>query len=136
MEPVTAAIIAALSAGAASGATDIAKKALVDGYGGLKALISKKIGNNSDVADAMEKLQAEPDSHGRQQTVAEKLKASNANADPELLAAAQSLLELIKALPLGEQHIQHAVGTGIAQADHGSTASVSFAPPPTKKDAD
>jgi len=33
---LTAAIIAALSAGAASGATDVAKKAVVEGYDGLK----------------------------------------------------------------------------------------------------
>lgn len=52
MEPISAANIAALTAGAASG-------------------------------------------------VAEELKATNASADPELLGAAQSLLELIKALPQG-----------------------------------
>src|SRR5271165_4654109 len=136
MEPISAAIIAALAAGAASGVTDIAKKALVDGYSGLKALIIKKFGNNSDVTDAIEKLQAKPDSPGQQQTVAEELKASAATADPELMAAAQKLLELIKALPQGEQHIQYAVGTGIAQADRGSTATVNFAPSPTKKDGD
>jgi hypothetical protein len=136
MDPVTAAIIAALSAGAASGATDVAKKAIVDGYDGLKALLKKKFGGYSEVTDALEKLESKPESPGRQQTVAEELKVANASADPELLSAAQALLRSIQALPQGEQHIQHAVGTGIAQADRGSTASVSFAPSPTKKDSD
>ena len=136
MEPITAAIIAALTAGAASGITEAAKKAISDGYSGLKALINKKFGGKSDVTDAIEKLQAKPESPGRQQTLAEELKAINASADPELLGAAQSLLELIKAVPHGDQHIQNAVGTGIAQADRGSTASVSFASRPPKTESD
>jgi hypothetical protein len=136
MDPITAAIIAALTAGAASCVTEAAKKAISDGYSGLKALISKKFGGKSDVTEAIEKLQAKPESPGRQQTLAEELKATNASADPELMGAAQSLLELIKALPQGDQHIQNAVGTGIAQADRGSTASVSFAAPPPKRDSD
>ena len=136
MEPVTTAIIAALIAGAASGVTEAAKKAISDGYSGLKALISKKFGSNSGVSDAVAQLEATPDSPKRQQTLAEELKTTNASADPELLSAAQSLLDLIKTLPQGEQHIQKAVGTGIAQADRGSTASVSFAAPPSKKGSD
>jgi hypothetical protein len=136
MEPISAAIFAALTAGAISGATESAKKAISDGYSGLKALLQKKFSSKTEVTDAIAKLEAKPDSPGRQQTLAEELKATNASADPELVGAAQSLLELIKALPQGEQHIQHAVGTGIAQADRGSTATVNFAPPPTKKDSD
>jgi hypothetical protein len=126
MDPVTAAIIAALSAGAASGATDVAKKAVVEGYEGLKALLKKKFGSNSDAADAIEKLQAKPDSQGRRETLTEELGAVNAAGDPELLRAAQSLLELVKALPQGEKYVQQvAHGIGIAQASGGSTASVS-----------
>jgi hypothetical protein len=136
MDPVTVAIIAALSAGAKSGVTDAAKKAIVDGYEGLKALLKKKFGSNSDVADAIDKLQAKPDSPGRRETVAEELKAANADAQPELLCAAESLLELIKALPQGEQHIQVAHGTGIAQADRGSTATVKIFGLPSKKNDD
>jgi hypothetical protein len=136
MEPISTAVIAALTAGAISGVTESAKKAISDGYSGLKALLQKKFGNKTEVTDAITKLEAKPDSPGRQQTLAEELKATNASADPELLGAANSLLELIKALPQGEQHIQHAVGTGIAQADRGSTATVNFAPPPSEKDSD
>jgi hypothetical protein len=35
-------------------------------------------------------------------------------------------MELIKSLPQGEKHAQFAQGTGIAQADRGSTATVNF----------
>ena len=136
MEPVTTAIIAALAAGAAGGITDVAKKAISDGYSGLKALISKKFGSNSEVSDALDKLQATPDSPKRQQTLAEELEATNASADPELLGAAQALLELIKGLPQGERHVQHAEGIGIALADRGGIASVNFVAPSTKRDSD
>ena len=133
MDPVTLAIIAGLSAGATSGVSDAAKKAVVDGYEGLKALIKKKFGSNSDVADAIEKLQAKPDSSGRRETLAEELKAVDAGVEPEVLAAARTLLELIKALPQGEQHLQVARGRGIAQADRESTATVNIYGSPDKK---
>jgi hypothetical protein len=126
MDPITTAIVAALSAGAATGVTDVTKKAVVDGYDGIKWLVKKKFGNNSDAAEAIEKLQAKPDSLGRRQTLAEELKTVNAAEEPELLSAAQSLTKLIRALPQGEQHIQAACGTGIAQADRGGVASVNM----------
>jgi hypothetical protein len=127
MDPITLSIIGALSLGATSGATDIAKKAIVDGYEGLKALIKKKFGGESKAAEAIEKFQDTPDSPKRKETLAQELKAVNAAEDPELLQAAQSLLEALKALPRGEQNIQQiAQGTGIAQATGGGTATVNM----------
>jgi hypothetical protein len=70
-EIVTNAIIAALSAGAAAGATDTAKSAIADGYQGLKSLIKKKFGDQSGVAKAIDRLEEKPDSGGRRQTVLE-----------------------------------------------------------------
>lgn len=126
MDSVTQAIIAALSAGIAGGLTDNAKKAIVDGYEGLKSMVKKKFGSNNEISEAIEKLQAKPESPGRRATLAEEIKTSNAAADNGLLAAAQSLLELIKALPNPELHMQVAQGTGIAQADRGSSATVTI----------
>ena len=127
MDPITLALVAALTAGATSGVTEVAKKAIVDGYEGLKALLKKKFGNNTDVSDAIDKLQAKPDSPARRATLGEELTAANAVSDPELVSAAQSLLALIKNLPQGDQHVQQiAQGTGIAQAAGGSTATVSM----------
>jgi hypothetical protein len=100
MDPITTALISAVAAGAGSGATDIAKKAIAEDYEDLKALLKSKFGHNSRTADAIEKFQDTPDSPKRQDTLQE-LKAVNASADPELMSAAQSLLELINALPQG-----------------------------------
>jgi hypothetical protein len=101
MDPVTTAILAALAAGANSAAGDVAKKAIVDGYDGLKALLKRKFGNDSPVTKAVEDLEGEPESQGRGIVVAEKMKAVKATDDPAVLAAAQALLEQIKAQPGG-----------------------------------
>jgi hypothetical protein len=131
---VANAIVAALSAGAVSGATDTAKSAIADSYSGLKSLIKKKFGHDGEPAQAIDKLEAKPDSDGKKQILAEELKVVNSSSDPELVSAAESLLALIKALPQGEKHIMIATGTGIAQADRGSTATVTMHAPPKRDD--
>jgi hypothetical protein len=131
---VANAIVAALSAGAVAGATDTAKSAIADAYNSLKSLIKTKFGPDSEAAEAIDKLEAKPDSGGRTKTLAEELQAVNSSSDPELASAAQSLLELIRPLPQGEKRIQFAQGTGIAQADRGSTATVTMHAPPRKDD--
>jgi len=125
MDPVTTAIIAALSAGASSASTDVAKKVISDGYEGLKGLLKKKFGGDSDVVAAVDKLEGKPDSAGRQQVVAEELSATGAAADVEVIGAATALLDRIKSQPGGTHHIQIALGRNIAQADRGGTATVS-----------
>jgi hypothetical protein len=126
MDPISTAIISAVSAGATSGVTDVAKKAIVEGHEGLKALLKKKFGHNSKTADAIEKFQDTPDSLRRQEELAQELKTVNASADPELVSAAQSLLGLINSLPQGGKYSQIAEGSVIAQAADGSTASVTY----------
>jgi hypothetical protein len=98
-EIVSNSIVAALSAGAAAGATDTAKSAIADAYQGLKRLVKKKFGHDSDVAEAIDKIEAKPDSGARREVLAEELKAINSASDPELVSAAQSLLALIKSRP-------------------------------------
>jgi hypothetical protein len=133
-DAIANAIVAALSAGAATGATDAAKKAVVDAYEGLKSLIKTRFGNDSKTALAIDNLEMNPDSNGRRLTLGEELESTDAGADPALASAAQALLKLIRALPQGEKHIQFAQGQAIAQADHGSTATVNFSPKSGKDD--
>jgi hypothetical protein len=101
-EIATNAIIAAVSAGA----TDTAKSAIADAYQGLKSLIKEKFGHGGAVAEAIDMLEAKPNSTARKMLVAEELRAVTPSVDAELVSAAQSLLTLIKTLPQGEQHIQ------------------------------
>jgi hypothetical protein len=126
------AITAALSAGAASGAKDAAKTAVVDAYDGLKDLIRKRFGSESNVAVAVSDLEAKPDSKGRTQVLRKELDVARAGADTELVSVAQALLALVRSLPDGEKHVQIATGQGIAIADRGSTATVTYYAPPPK----
>ena len=100
------------------------KAAVVAAYGKLKALLVKKFGGKSDVVQAVEQVEAKPDSNGRKETLAEEIAEVKANQDPEIVQAAQILLQAVQGLPEGGQHMQTATGNYIAQADRGSTASV------------
>jgi hypothetical protein len=126
VDPVTTAIIAAVAAGAEAGAKDVATKGVVDGYQALKSLIKRKFGDSSDAVKALAELESKPESDGRKRTVMEELASVKAVNDVDLRKAAQALLDQIKAQPGGERHIQIAEGTGIAQADRGSIATVNM----------
>ncbi len=130
MEPFTTVILSALAAGAAAGVTEAGKKLVVDGYEALKAALTAKFGADSELADAVAGLEKHPDSDGRKQTLHEEIVAAKAQEDPELVKLAQALLDQIESQPGGAQHIQNAVGSYIAQADRGGTASVTV----TRKD--
>lgn len=126
MDPITTAIVAALSAGAISGLTEMSKTAITDAYARLKTLLTKKFGGESDVVHAVNEVEAKPDSAGRQATLQEEVAAVKADQDQEVLHAAQTLLQLFQASPEGGQHVQTATGSYIAQADRGSSASVNI----------
>ena len=130
MEPVTTVILSALAAGAAAGATEAGKKLVVDGYEALKTALTARFGADSELAGAVAGLEKHPDSDGRKQTLDEEIVAAKADGDPELVELARALLDQIESQPGGAQHIQNAVGSYIAQADRGGTASVTV----TRKD--
>ncbi len=130
MEPVTTIVLSALVAGAAAGVSEAGKKLVVDGYEALKAALRAKFGADSELAGAVAGLEKHPDSDGRKQTLHEEIVAAKADADPELVELARALLDRIESQPGGAQHIQNAVGNYIAQADRGSTATVTV----TRKD--
>lgn len=125
MEPITfTAIVAALSAGVVSGVSEVGKSALVDAYNGLKATLKRKFGDDSEVVKAVDTVEDEPDSDWRQGMLKEKLERAGVDQDPEIREAAEELREQVGCQPDGEQHIQYARGSNIAQADRGSTATV------------
>lgn len=101
MDPITAALVAAVA--------KLAEPAIKDAYQGLKSLIVKKFGAQHEVVRAVENLEQKPQSTGRQQTVQEEVKSAAVEKDDQIVAAAQSLIEKIKAQPGGEAHIQQIV---------------------------
>ena len=124
MENIVTAIIAAISAGAVSGTKDVAMKAIVDGYSALKAAITKRFGEKSEVSKAVSELESKPKSPGRQTTLAEEVQSAGAENDADIVAAATALLEALEAQPGGTQYVQSARGNFIAQASDNSTATV------------
>lgn len=104
MDPITTAIIAALAAGAVAGATDVGKQAIADAYAGLKAVIQHKWGAQSELAQAVDSLESNPDSPGRQEVLAEEVATAQADQDADVVAALHALQE--KLTSHGDERIQ------------------------------
>ena len=103
MDPVTTALLSAISSGLNNLATDAAK----DAYKTAKHLIKQKLG----ISSVIDELEANPESRQRQTRLIEELAAKEAGADPELVALAQRLIEAIKETEagrktLGKYHIE------------------------------
>ena len=125
MDPVTAAILAAISAGAIAGVTKAGEQAIVDAYAKLKELLGKKFGTKSKVVKAVKDLEANPKSEARKAVIKEEVAAAKVDQDKELLQVAQALLKSVKALPGGTQIIQTAMGDqNIQIAGEGNTVNV------------
>ena len=101
MDPITTAIIAALSAGTIGGLTDTTKAAITDGYNKLKGMLTKKFGASSDIVQALNKLEAKPDSQDCKETLQKEIIAVKAEQDDEILATAKQVLTLVKSQQAG-----------------------------------
>jgi hypothetical protein len=124
MDPISAAIIASVIAGLVKGTGDVAQKVLVDGYGRLKGLLARRFGDQSEVVEAVQGLEARPDSAARRELVVEEVQRSGADSDEELLKVARDLLARIQQDPGIGSSVQQAIGSYIAQADRQSHAEV------------
>lgn len=132
MDPITTAIVAALGAGAISGAREIGEHVIADAYSKLKELLGKKFGAKSKVVKAVKELENNPTSAARREVVKEEVAAVKADQDKELLQIAQSLLKSVKALPGGIQIIQTATGDQNIQIA-GDSNAVNVGKPRNKK---
>lgn len=120
MDPVTVAIGTALVAGV----TRVGQSTFDDAYHALKDMLIRKFGGQSEIAKAVDGLEARPDSAGRAATLQEEVVAAKADQDPDILAAARALLDQVKAQPGGQQFIQTVTGNLNAVAQSGGTATV------------
>jgi hypothetical protein len=92
MDPITL-IVTALGAGAALGFKDTASAAVKDAYVGLKALVRKRLGGGPDAELVLAKHEKAPET-GQAPLMAE-LTEKGADRDRDLIAAAQTLLDLV-----------------------------------------
>lgn len=85
MDPVTTAFVEALAKSAV-------EPMVSDAYNALKALLARKFGHASQVAAAVQGLEANPKSDARKAVLQEEVGAAGADRDPEILQAAKDLL--------------------------------------------
>lgn len=97
MDPITVAIVAALA--------NLSKDVIKDSYNALKIALTQKFGSESDLVDAVNKLEKKPDSEGRKSMVQEEILIAKANNDSDVLKLAQDLLDKIKEQPGGQEII-------------------------------
>lgn len=136
MDPITLAIVAAVTAGITASAGKVAEKAVLDAYEGLKGLIKKKFGGDGKVPKAIAEVEEEPDFKPYQEGLKTRIEAAEVHKDPEILKAAQSLLDLLQHQPAGAQaiqHFQHVYGDYSAAAGPYGTATVNVGQPPKKE---
>jgi hypothetical protein len=89
MDPIATAIGAALA--------NLGATAVKDAYTGLKALLVRKFGPDSKVAEAVEGVEARPESEARKTVLAEELAAARAGEDEEIVRAAGALAAAVEA---------------------------------------
>jgi hypothetical protein len=97
MDPITLAITAALG--------NLGQNVIQDAYNALKAALQHKFGVDSDLVEAVDKLERKPDSQARQAVLQEEVETAKANQDPELVKVAEALLEKLKDLSGGQVKI-------------------------------
>ena len=98
MDLVSASIVAALNVGITEPFKDV--------YNALKKALREKFGGDSDVVDAVMKLEKRPDSSGRQTTLQEEIVMIKAQEDLELKQLAEALLKKLEKIPEGQKVVK------------------------------
>ncbi len=88
MDVITTAIVSALA--------NQSKDAVKDLYNGLKGALKNKFGSESDLVEAVDKLEKNPDREDRQATVKTEVEIAKVNDDQDLVKLARDLLEKIQ----------------------------------------
>lgn len=101
MDPITTAVVAAISAGL----TDVGKQAVVDAYNGLKKIIISKFGKDNQVSKAIAEVEKNPESKGQQLVLSEQIASTKADQDAEVVKIAQQLIEALKSTEDGREAI-------------------------------
>lgn len=99
MEPITAALVAAL----ASGINAVTNTAIKDAYTALKDKLCKMLSSNSDAVDALQSLEKKPDSTGRQAVLDEELGNSNLVQSDEIKQLLNSLVDRLSQTESGKK---------------------------------
>lgn len=119
MDPVTL-IVTAIVAGAAAGATDVAKAAVKDTYGLFMNRLKKKVEGSEDAQEALAGVEKKPESEARQAVLKEELEETDIEQDEELLRLAQRVLAQVdsEGSQSGKYNISVSGGQGFVIGDN------------------
>jgi hypothetical protein len=111
-------ILAALAAGAGTGASDAAKAAVLDAYTGLRDTIRSRLAGRHAARQMLDAAELEPDSWPIE--LAAWLEDSGAASDEEIIAAARRLLTLADpdGVAAGKYHVDAGEARGVQVGDH------------------
>jgi hypothetical protein len=128
MDPITL-IVTALAAGAALGVKDAASSAVKDAYAGLKALITKRFGGRPGAELVLAKHERAPETW--QAPLMAELGEVGADSDPDLVAAAQALMNLVDeaGARAGKYMVDVRGAQGVQVGEHNRQNNVFNAPP-------
>jgi hypothetical protein len=128
MDPITL-IVTALAAGAALGVKDTASSAVKDAYAGLKALITKRFGGRAGAELVLAKHERAPATW--QAPLMAELGEVGADSDPDLVAAAQALMNLVDeaGARAGKYTVDVRGAQGVQVGEHNRQNNVFNAPP-------
>ncbi len=138
MDPITAALLEAAPALAASLVTSAVK----DAYLAVKTIVRRKWGRGSPLEKAIERAEAQPAAKDDNALVlGREIAAVGAAADADLISAARKLAEALKAEGIGTsaiKGIEITVSGGVAQGIMGATnvriENLSFGSPPKPRE--
>lgn len=112
MEPIiTTAII--------SGIASLGKAVIKEGYTALKKHLVEKLGEDSDLIDAVERFEKKPDSEARKAAIQEEVELSGVHKHPDMLKLAQDLIEQIKQQPGGQDIINQSQTNTVSNVNVG-----------------
>jgi hypothetical protein len=121
MDPITIAMVAALGSGVLGGTADVGKSLIVDAYGALKDAIKRRCGADSQASTAVAAVEGDPEFEGGHALLSRALTKAGADKDPDLLALAAMLEELVAAQSGGASFIGHVSGGNVVQGGQGHT---------------
>ena len=110
MDPITAALVSALTAGLVSGVTKIGEGLVGDAYQALKTALGKKFGKKYKVTQAVKELESDPGSVRAQEALARSVREAGADRDQELLKLAKHLNRMV--VNINQNAGDHAVQIG------------------------
>ncbi|MEJ2599386.1 MAG: hypothetical protein P8Z00_13710 [Anaerolineales bacterium] len=117
MDPVTAAIITALSVGLSKGITKVGENLLTDGYNALKNMLQRKYGGDKKLAKAIKAVEKNPNSESNQKALEDRLARYQVERDAELMRLAEKLMSVSRQVTninlRAGNHATQMVGDGI-----------------------